>query len=416
MGYDGWMKSRRIQFDFFAAEPLALAVDAASLVADCRGPEGAVDAEASRLVAEAVASPPSGPPLAAHVVPGDRVAVALAGDIPQQAAVAGAIIEALSAAGVSPDDITLLHASPLDPLLAGHTEAKPGEEPRRPGLVHEFHPEQDAETAYLLADEEARPLHLARTLVDADVVVSVGGWGFDATLGGRSLEGELWPSFARQSCRRDLVKSLAKKGRRALADWRSTQQAITWQLGAAASLRLVAGRGDTLAAACFGLPESAARHARELAAEWSPTVAAPAAVAICSLARPDAGFAAITRAVAAAARVTRPDATICIACTASEPPGTIFTRWRQGAPLLPLVHEAIGTGDPALIANAVETRFFARALEDRRLVLLSGLDESLVEDLEFGFADSPAVVERLAKRADSLVILHEADRMFPRLP
>ena len=41
----------------------------------------------------------------------------------------------------------------------------------------------------------------------------------------------------------------------------------------------------------------------------------------------------------------------------------------------------------ALIANAVETRFFARALEDRRLVLLSGLDESLVEDLEFGFAD-----------------------------
>jgi hypothetical protein len=409
------MKSRTIQFDYSAAEPLMLAVDAGSLVADCRGPAGATEAAARRLVAEAVASPPSGPPLAAHVVPGDRVAVALAGDIPQQSAVIGAIVEALCGAGVSPDEITLLHASPLEPLRAGQAEAKPDETPAQPGLVHEFHPAHDAETAYLLADEEARPLHLARTLVDADVVVAVGGWGFDAAIGGRSLEGELWPAFARETCRRDLVKSLAKKGRRALADWRSTMQAITWQLGVTASLRLVAGRGDTLAAACFGLPESAAQDARELAAEWSPAVAAPAAVAICSLARSDAGFAAITRAVAAAARVTRPDATICVACTANAPPGTIFTRWRQGAPLAPLVHEAIGTGDPALIADAVETRFFARAIEDRRLVLLSGLDEGLVEDLEFGFADSPAVVERLAKRADSLVILHEADRLFPRL-
>ncbi|MFN9272433.1 MAG: hypothetical protein ACK6DO_05315 [Planctomycetia bacterium] len=409
------MKSRTIQFDYSAAEPLMLAVDAGSLVADCRGPEGATEAVAGRLVAEAVASPPSGPPLAAHVVPGDRVAIALAGDIPQQGAVTAAVVEALSGAGVSPDDITLLHARPLEPLPAGRAEAMPGEPPAQAGLVHEFHPAHDAETAYLLADEEARPLHLARTLVDADVVVAVGGWGFDAALGGRSLEGEVWPTFARETCRRNLVTSLAKRGRRALADWRSHMQAITWQRGVAAGLRLVAGRGDTLAAASFGLPDSAARDARQLAPEWSPAVSAPAAVAICSLARPDAGFAAITRAVAAAARVTRPDATICIASTVAAPPGTIFTRWRQGAPLAPLVHEAIGTGDPALIADAVQTRFFARALEDRRLVLLSGLDESLVEDLEFGFADSPAVVERLAKRADSLVLLHEADRMFPRL-
>lgn len=408
------MKSRRIQFDY-SAEPLVLTVDAAALVADCHGPEGALDDAAGRIVADAVANPPSGPPLKSHVVPGDRVAIALAGDVPQQGAVTAAVVEALCGAGVAADDITLLHARPLEPLRAGQAEAVPGERASQAGLVHEFHPAHDAETAYLLADEEARPLHLARTLVDADVVVAVGGWGFDAALGGRSLEGELWPTFARETCRRDLVTSLAKRGRRALADWRSHMQAITWQLGVAASLRLVAGRGDTLAAACFGLPDSAARDARELAAGWSPAVSAPAAVAICSLARPDAGFAAITRALAAAARVTRPDATICIASTASAPPGTIFTRWRQGAPLAPLVHEAIGTGDPALIADAVETRFFARALEDRRLVLLSGLDESLVEDLEFGFADSPAVVERLAKRADSLVVLHEADRLFPRL-
>ena len=81
---------------------------------------------------------------------------------------------------------------------------------------------------------------------------------------------------------------------------------------------------------------------------------------------------------------------------------------------MPLVREALASGDPTLIADAVVTRFFAQALGDRRLVLLSDLDQGIVEDLEFGHATNPEAVERLAHRADSLVVLHEADRMLPR--
>lgn len=406
----------RIALQRPAAEPILLDVNEAALVADCRGPEGVADAQAEKLVAAAVASPLDGPALARHVVPGDRVAIALAGEVPQMAAVTAAVVEQLCRAGVSSDDITLLHAAPLEPLVAGRAVAE-GEPVAGggPGTIHEFDPALPAETAYLAADEEARPLYLARALVDADVVVAVGGWGFDAALGGRSLEGEIWPTFARQSCRQDLIRSLAKKGRHALAGWRTNMQEIAWQLGVCASLRLVAGHGGSLMAAAFGLPDAAARQARQQAAAWSPEVAAPAALTVCSLADSAGGFAAITRAVAAAARVTLPGGTICVVSSVAEPPGPIFSRWRQEAPLEPLIHEAIGTGDPALIADAVETRLFARALDDRRLVLLSALDEATVEDLEFGFAESPAVVERLAKRAESLVVLHEADRMFPRL-
>jgi hypothetical protein len=39
--------------------------------------------------------------------------------------------------------------------------------------------------------------------------------------------------------------------------------------------------------------------------------------------------------------------------------------------------------------------------------------EDTVEELEFGSAGSPEVVERLAHRSDSLAVLHEADRMLP---
>jgi len=79
------------------------------------------------------------------------------------------------------------------------------------------------------------------------------------------------------------------------------------------------------------------------------------------------------------------------------------------------VHEAVATGDPQLIGEALQTRLFARAIGDRRLVLFSGLDEATVEDLEYGYAGSPAVVERLAAKAESLIVLHEADQTFPQV-
>mgnify|MGYP003340016130 FL=1 len=197
-------------------------------------------------------------------------------------------------------------------------------------------------------------------------------------------------------------------------------QGIAWQLGVCASVRLVAGREGTLAAAVFGLPESARLGARAAAAAWTPAVPKPAALTIASVSRPvepwsDGGLAAATRAVAAAARVTQPDGTICLVGRMAFEPGVIFSRWRQGAPLYGLVHEALATKDPRLEADALQSRLFARALDDRRLVLLSDLDEGTVEELEFGHAESPAAVERLAARAESLIVLHEADRMLPRL-
>jgi hypothetical protein len=186
----------------------------------------------------------------------------------------------------------------------------------------------------------------------------------------------------------------------------------------------VAGRYGTLAAAAFGLPSAARQAARQLAETWRPSVDREAAVTIASLSRPleasttgglgGAGqLDAAGRAVAAAARVTHDDGTICLVGHLAAEPGIIFSRWRQGAPLQGLVHEAVATKDPQLIADALQTRLFARALGERRLVLLTDINETLVEDLEFGYAESPGDVARLAAKAESLIVLHEADLMLP---
>ena len=166
-------------------------------------------------------------------------------------------------------------------------------------------------------------------------------------------------------------------------------------------------RNGTLHAACFGLPDAAGRQAKGAAAAWCPQVDDPVELSIASLSDPQADFSCVTRAVAAAARVTHPGGMICVVSRLATGPGLIFLRWRQGAPLEQLVHEAVATGDQTLIADALQTRLFSRALGERRFVLLSDLGEEAVEELEFGYAASPEVVERLAHRSERIVVLAE---------
>jgi len=330
--------------------------------------------------------------------------IAVAGDVPQAEAVLAALRGCLATGGVAEGDVTILAAAPLDAARSAGWSSS--------GNV--FDPAVESATAYLAADTEARPLYVSRMLVDADVVIAVGHFAWDAALGGRSPEGELWPAFGRRENRESLAHEIARRGRAALVDWRGALHDITWQLGVCANLRLIAGRGDTLYAACFGLPEQATHAAREAAAAWRPTLDEPADLAIAPLAAAAVGFGAVVRAIAAAARVTLPSATIVVVAGAAATPGIVLTRSRQGTPLGPLVREALASDDPALIADAAEARLLARCLGDRRVVLLSGLDEAAVEEIGFGHAADAGVIERLANRAEQVVVLHEADRMFPR--
>lgn len=389
----------RIELRSGAMAPLVVEVRPAALVAELIGPAGATGSDAERLVEAALSTPLDSPPLTAHAVPGDRVVIAVAGGLPQAQHVIAAVKARLADAGIADDSLAILHAGPT---AAGLDAAA------------EFHAAAVAETAYLAADKAGHPLHVARTLVDADVVVTVGEWSFDARLGGRSLGGELWPAFGREECAADLHLDLARRGRGALRRWRANLDAVAWQLGVTASLRVVAGREGSLTAATFGTSTAAARQARAAAAAWAPAVARPADLAVCSVSGTSTGFGTISRAVAAAARITRPGGTICVAGS-TEPPGPVVTRSREGAPLEALLREARRSGDQSLVADAVEARFLARGLEDRRLVLLSNLDEAMVENLEFGYAGTPEAVHRLARRAESVVVIHEADRMLPHL-
>lgn len=406
-------------------DPLVLESRAGADMSEYRGPPGVVGEQAARVVAESLASAIHGPPLAAHLVDGDRLVVAVSGGVPQGAAVLEAVREVLGRAGRRLGGLSVLEADLRSDVAAAAPAGDPGEPEHRIAASVTGQPAADppgrcgpageSPLAYLAADDLGRPLYLSRPLVDADVVLAVGAFSWNASLASRSLDGELWPAFSTPEERQKLVLSLARRGRRGLPPWRAEARRVLWQLGVCASLRLLSGSGGTLHGACFGPPAETVRRARAAADGWRPRVAAAADLVVASLADASAGFESLTRAVAAAARVTRPDGTICVVGRVGTRPGIVFLRWREGAPLVPLLREAVGSGDAILAADALATRLFARALGSRRLVLLSDLDATTVEELEFSHAESPEAVERLVYRADRVVVLHEADRMLPRL-
>ena len=381
-----------------------------------RGPEG-VDLDASvDVVRDALLQPVAGPPLPDHVVPGDKVVIAQAGNLPGgqllSDAIYLAILESLQAGGVSVDDVQLVTAPPTIQLDDQYPTIS--SIPNHPFPTTIFDPLNDSETAYLLADESGEPLHLARSLVDADVVLTVGCFGYDASLSGRSPGGEIWPDFARQNRREALVTSLLKNRRQALREWRDEAEQITAQLGVLASLHLVAGNNQTLAGAAFGFPAASVTQSRFLAREWRPSPCSRSTLTIAGIADQLCSFADLTRALAAAARVTSHDGTVCVACNMDQEPGLIFTRWRQGIELRMLLHEAADSDDIRLHMDALQTSLFARALGDRRLVLLSQLNQELVEDLDIGHAETPDAVNRLIRQNESVCVLHEANQLCPQ--
>lgn len=390
-----------------AAEPLVLEPGPGAGVVEVRGPDGTRGADARSRAGSALDAPARVPPLEAHVVPGDRVAIALAGPVPCAGEVVAAVRERLERAGVEAADTVVLRAPPL-PGLEGWTHTQP--------VAGEilFDPKRETESSYVAADADGEALHMARRLVDADAVVAIGAFEFDAALGGPALGGDLWPAFTRAGSREAVVRALARRGRKALEGLRRRALEAAWQLGVMASVRVVPGRGDSLHAVVFDTPAGAARAARGLARQWRPGLARGADVVVAAAADPHGGVPTFLRAVAAAAGAARPGGTICLAGRLAEAPGEVTRRSRQGVPLPGLVTEALRSGDAALVADAFVARFLARVLGDRRLVLLSDLPGEEVEDLGFGHAATPEAVERLAHRAADLVVIADADRVSPR--
>ena len=131
-------------------------------MAYCALPHGTPISDVVAAVDTALALPLEYPPLAQSVLPGDKVALALADGVPRAATVVGRTVAALLAGGVSPTDITLVRA-PCDSGAQVLSDAALLSESPEPIACVTHNPADRSAQSYLAASVNApRSTWLAR--------------------------------------------------------------------------------------------------------------------------------------------------------------------------------------------------------------------------------------------------------------
>jgi hypothetical protein len=360
------------------------------------------------VVRGALAAPRNYPPLTDALAPGDQIAIALGGAVPQLEAVLDGVIAELTASGVAPGNITVLSAEPL----AAHAQL--AADLAADGVIYAVHDPDDEESIAMLGmTAEFRPLRLNRTLTEADFVLPImsarsgpGGSGPEAFAG-------LFPRFSNRETadriqgRGDAPSPVARTNRAA------ESEEAGWLLGVGMTVVVVPGPGGGVASVQAGAPASAAQAGAEQFGEiWEQSVEQRGDLVIGAIPG-DADqqtWSNLARAVAACGRVVRPGAPIAVCCELDEPPSGSYESLLDAVDLAKVLAKL----RKSHAADARPALVVAQAIERGPVYLRSGLPDEVVESLGMTPIANDAELARLAAGRPHVVVIQEAQRLKPR--
>jgi nickel-dependent lactate racemase len=345
------------------------------------------------------------PPLAASVVPGDRVALALDPSTPMWPIIAQALVERLETAGVERDGIQIVATRAPGPEELAAAPAGVAL------FVHE--PERRESLAYLASTKQGTRIYLNRILVDADVVLPIGRIGTDLALGIRGPWSTVYPDLSEQPrifSQSRGSQELTQAAANALA---AEVDEVHWLLGSSFHLGVVpgvTGAAEVFAGAAPAVRTAGERDYRHL---WGRSQHADLVIAAVGSPDQPASWDELAAALSAAHRsVTHGGKIVVIVRLAQSPaqalqrlegleqPRQFFSALR-GAELDPDYEAAMALGK-------------ARSAAD--MYLLSNWSEQETSDLGLTALEHPREIDRLIARGDSCLILNRADLTQPREP
>jgi nickel-dependent lactate racemase len=361
------------------------------------------------------------PPLERAVVPGDKVVIALDGSLPQPACLVEPIVERLLQARVEPSDITLLSQAPSDSLgnLNGHGAVDP-----RSKLVGSLQEsvrwerfQCDTDTMSYLANTAAgHRVYLHRRLVDADVIVPVACLRCDPLLGYRGPNSVVYPGFADRDARWRMDKltlaaqsqPIASAGEPAGAQHAHETDEVAWLLGIQFAVGVVPAQDDAIAHVLAGESRSVFEQGRHRAvATWRFSLPRRCDLVVAGIGSAD-GAEGIAAALNAAQRVVKRGGRILLLCDVDGRPGVGL----QAVAAADEPRHALTRLADEPPADALAAHRIAQAVDWARVYLLSRLEPDLVEDLFMVPLESLSEAGRLVARAESLVVLNEAQQVL----
>lgn len=370
-----------------------------------------LSADAAAAATSAALHQPIGfPPLRQATVPGDHVTVALEPGLPAADAICAAIVQELLAAGVQPGDITILRApADVDAGAPDPRSALPSDQAAAVQLVV-HHPDVRGELTYLGPLTGEQGIYLNRALGDADLVVPVGcRRAVDAA--DHATPDGLYPAFADAKTQsRFLSWELPDSGGHAADGRREASEALRL-LGAPFRVVVVPGAQGGVHAILAGEADAVVREAGEqYHSLWRRESREKAALVVAGLSGPSwqQTWDNVGRAAAAASRLVAENGAIAICCDLAAPPGTALVRSAASDQPFTMLRR-LRKQPPADLLTALR---IARVRESARIYLLSGLDESTVEELGLAAAASPGDILRVISRSPDCILLPDAQFAF----
>ena len=378
------------------------------LVRDSEPSPAMVAVDPVEATKRALAAPLEFPPLASSVVLGDRVAIAVDGAVPCVPAVVRGVVDALSAAGIEREAISVVTA---DVETSRRCRAEFGEgDANAPQFV--VHDPEDANNLCLVGlRKKEGPLLVNRTIYDADVVLPIGC----ARLEGYGVFDGLYPQFSNAEAK---APFLSPAGRDSVVD-EAAKSSMTdeagWLIGAPLILQVVPGPGETVAEVVAGEPEAVERRIEQLCGEvWSFHVSRRANLVIAALA---GGAAAqtwenVARALVATERLVEEEGGAVALCTnldqrAGESLGRLIGSTDLDKTARKLLRDHAEDSWPAFQ--------LVRALQRGPVFLLSQLDAEAMDDMGLAPVADLDELARLAGRYESYIVLEDAQHAIVRV-
>ncbi len=398
-------------------------------------------------VAEALAKPLGYPPLAKTTTEDDRIVLAVGSPLPRGAEIVAAVIETLIDSGVNPGGITVLQAK----TSTDACQKIPAD--IRQQIRSAWHdPEDSDQMAYLATTTAGETVMLSRLLADADFVLPIGCVQDAEASGYFGVNSPIFPTFsdkktqsrfraAQSSDNQSPDKSedqgyevdseideediyeddieIDDREGEAFGDEsaeikrRLTAEAdeVCWLLGVTFSIQVIPGMGDEvlqIVAGEVGQVRECARRSFDDA--WQHSVAAQAQLVVATIegGPRQQSWQNLARAIANAATLVEEDGAIAVVCELAEEPGPAVRHLAQ----TPSRQEAMEEIRQNSSEDAPVATQLAQTLQRNHVYLMSGLDDSLLEDLEITPIGSPAELNRLVAgvtgHGDTCILLCDA--------
>ena len=365
-----------------------------------------------RLLAAALNQPLNYPPLNEAVFAGDTIAIALQHDLVRPTEILNGLLDYLLTLNVEPNDITVVLPGVLTEAFGISAEEcqskalegddQPVQPPPVFQLQKEFHlincqvhdPENPAGLSYLCANEAGEPVHVNRVLVDADVVIPVGGPGVDLD---PSFQNCVYPTFGSSAA---IARFSDRGDGNSIADRHAETELANDSLGAFFIIQAIAGPGEYIASFVSGVRQAATTEAIQQSAKlWAIECETnfDAAILTIESRAHDQSWPNFVAAVEFGSQLVDDNAPIVVWSEISSTPDKDIRKACAAR-----FEETI----PDSLSSSMQ--HLASVLKDHPVYLRSRVARGKIEELGLSVIESIEELQRLTANREHCVIIHDA--------